>query len=74
MQSKANNYLALYNKAIIQTDIDRNRSNTAKYNNLSTIFWGASAVVWAIDLLSVSSKKPTKIISTNSGLGLKYTF
>jgi Caspase domain len=74
MQSKSNQYLSQYQKAIKQSEIDGYRTNILKFNNYSTALWGLSATIWAIDLISIASKKSNKIKPASSGVGLSYSF
>ena len=74
MQAKSNKYLRLYDITIKQTEIDTYRANVGKFNNLSTILWGASALIWTFDIIAISASKRNKIKLASSGVGLSYSF
>lgn len=74
MQSKAKHYFNLYNAGFKPSQITVNRSQTVKYNNLSTVFWGISAAIWTFDLVSILTKKDLKVSPSNNGLSLNLSF
>jgi hypothetical protein len=71
---KSNSSFNTYKTSTTQTDLNKYRSQTLSYGTVSKVLFGAAAVVWAIDIISVAKSKPApsaRLSFSNDGISMK---